>query len=57
MTETVAIETLAKGIEEMDRRVRQDEDRDAIHRLLVDLQTAMEDRDLVRYASFFIEDW
>lgn len=56
MTETVAIETLAKGIEEMDRRVRQDEDRDAIHRLLVDLQTAMDERDLVRYASFFMED-
>jgi len=50
------IEALWQRADEMDRRVEQVEDRNAIYRLLIDLQTAMDERDLDKYASFYTED-
>ena len=50
------LEALRKRIDTLENRLASAEDRCAIHRLFVDLQTAMDERDLVKYGNFYAED-
>ncbi len=49
-------ELLKKRIKALDRRVREAEDRDALYRLFVNVQSAMDERDMVQYGLFYTAD-
>lgn len=54
--EVTEMAALLKRADLIDQRISQIEDREAIYRLLVNLQTAMDERDIVRYGLFYAED-
>src|SRR5690606_14985421 len=56
MTDAAKIELLRQRLDRLERDVGAAEDRDAVGRLFLDVQSAMDERDLDKYGQLYTDD-